>query len=825
MASFEEIRDRLPTLYRPDEEDASLFTFFMRAVAAALEDVDRQAGSVLQARWFAYADRALYSSYFARSRQLQGLGPPALDDPALDEFPYVHDLAYLGALLALPPWQVPPALREQVEAYRQRIGRIVALYRNGLGTVDALRRIVEAQLPVDRGQPAGRQDRPFWIEEYAPLVGRSLAVQARGEPVDMVGPLMRWTVSCEGLEPPLPTIYVQGVEPQEGLVDPTGDPVIELYQAGDRFLRLGIAYQGTISPGETLRLRPAYASWIGTEEGLLRAQALPTEEGAADPTAPGPWEAVEGGPAARVVAVHQAQDRTLWVATQADESGALWRYDGRDWLPIPLAGDPRVYCLAEEGQDLWAGTDDGLLQVPLYPGEGESFAGSLVPGSVGQAVYAMYRAADGQRWIGSAAGIMRYTASSGGPGTLEPFVLREDQGTAAEVYAISQDGMGNLYFGTVLGLFQYQPGTGHWYWYEGREHTEQALDWKPFYPDRAGDERGFPGEEQAFLPPVRCVHPAKDASLWLGTDHGIARYVARSVRGLTYETVLEAFPDLTAGQVFAIREDARGLVWFCTDRGLFRYDGRDWWQFQADTWVQLGRADTLYSDPPVPRGAWRFDRASSRWQRFDLLASTWTNYAGDPRTTDEAPVLAVTWTDGVAAELGQWDGASLADPTAVDAAQLAIRYKPDETRIVGGGIPAVPRLPVGTSVWRYLSLEPEGLVEAGDRPSWTIEGRLLPPPEDGAAPGPGRYDVEIPLPPSFFDEAVFAFNPAARVWFAWEARQPLTVLVRLKVRSPGEHIDPAILDRVWQGVQQVRPAGIRAMLAIEEKIVRGKDNG
>ena len=38
---------------------------------------------------------------------------------------------------------------ETVETYRQRIARIVALYTNGLGTVDAMRRMTEAQLPVD----------------------------------------------------------------------------------------------------------------------------------------------------------------------------------------------------------------------------------------------------------------------------------------------------------------------------------------------------------------------------------------------------------------------------------------------------------------------------------------------------------------------------------------------------------------------------------------------------------------------------------------------------------------------------------------------------
>ena len=81
--------------------------------------------------------------------------------------------------------------------------------------------------------------------------------------------------------------------------------------------------------------------------------------------------------------------------------------------------------------------------------------------------------------------------------------------------------------------------------------------------------------------------------------------------------------------------------------------------------------------------------------------------------------------------------------------------------------------------------------------------------------------MKEPPPVSDFDESVFAFNPSARLWLEWEARRPATVLVRLKKRSADEHLDPAIVDRVWKGIEQVRPAGVRAMLAFEEDMVGG----
>jgi ligand-binding sensor domain-containing protein len=814
MARFEQIRERLPTLYRPEGEDDGLLTLTLRAVADVMEELNREASDVLQAHWFGYADAALYDPYFIQSRRLGGLPPPTLDDPTLEEFPYVHDLARLAALLALPPWQDPLALRETVEQYRQRIRRVVKLYTNGLGTPGAMRRMIEAQLPVDLGAALKEEeDRPFSLEEFAPLVTRSQAIAVAGEPSDIIGPLMRWTVENDSLVTALPTIYVQGVEPDPPVIAATKDPLIELYHGSDGLPPLGLAYQDTVAPGETLRLRPAYASWIGLDNGLKRARSRPTASAPADPTAPGPWHPVGGAPETAVAALHQSHDRALWVAT---DEGDLWRFDGQGWV-LALSDVDTPHCLAEDGEDLLIGTADGLVRMPLYPADDDPFVDTPVPGLENRAVYALLYA-DGRWWLGTSEGIFLLEDS----GEVRPFGLREDQDTAVEVYAVHQDTSGTLYFGTELGLFQHQPGTGRWYYYAGGTSSDQGEDWKEFVPGDSGDKGELPGESGVYLPPVRAVYRGPDASLWLGTDHGIARYLARPVREFAYETVLEAFPDLSRGRVYAIEEDARGLVWFCTDRGLLRYDGRDWWQPRTDGWKQLGAAAYLYDDEPEPRGSWRFVRASSKWETF--AGDGWREFAGALRTTNPTAVRVITWTDQVEADRGQWDGQRFTPSSGVSEAKLRMRCKPREDAVFDGGLPAVPRLPVGQSEWRYLSLEPNGLEEPRERPSWTIEGRLRPPPEL-PAPWPGRYDMLAP-PQGLFDEAVFAFEPAARVWFELESRRPLTVVARLQRRSADENIDPAILDRVWQGIQQVRPAGVRTLLAVEEEIVRGgTENG
>jgi hypothetical protein len=601
---------------------------------------------------------------------------------------------------------------------------------------------------------------------------------------------MRWTIDNDSLDAATPTVFIQGIAPQPDKLDATVRPMVELYQAGGVKPRVGLAYTDTLAPGETLRLRPAASSWLGLPTGVQSAQSLPVGDAPADPTAPGPWQAVAGGPAGLIDYIQQTPDLVLWVAA----GGTLARFDGT-WSNA-LTGLGTVHALADDGQNLLIATDSGLLRMGLYPGG--PFTSVPDAAFTGRKVLALYRAPDGRLWHGTDAGVHDAPL----------------QGVA--VNAIASDATGVFYFGTARGLFQWQPGTDSWHWYEGKTFGEGNADWQPYFPAKPSADQNFPAADTAFLPPVTSVLCDRDGSVWLGTENGIARYSAPADQSLEFETVLEAFPDLTTGRVFCVHQDGRGLLWFGTDRGLFRYDGRDWWQAQAGLWVHLGHAASLYPSG-APRGQWRFDRASSKWQRLD---GAWIAFTDAPRSTAEPAVRAIAWTAGVTADLGQWDGSTFSNPAPVAATKLIVRVKPNEQTIVNGGIPAIPRLPLGPSVWRYLSMEPQTVVPPGKTPWWSSEGRLFPTPPDLDAPGEGRYDVVTPPPESDFDRAVFAYLPAARVWFAWQPRRPFSVLVRLKKVAPAESIDPAVVDRVWQGLQQVRPAGVRVRLAVEEEIVK-----
>jgi hypothetical protein len=814
----------------------SLLTLALVGAADALDRLGTDSALVMQAHWFPFADRALFDPFFLRGRELHDppLGPPKPDDPEVLDFPYILDLGRLASLLSLPPWQAANGNGsgpfESVEAYRQRIRRIVTLYADGLATVDALRRMTEAQLPVDLDAPLERRDRPFTIEENAPLTAVRMPVRTTGAPVDLVGPLMHWSATNDGVAPVPLTVYVQAPTDAEraaapsngsGPLDDTRAPLVERFDPEALEPAVGLAYTQTVPPGKTLRVRPAYASWLGRPDGVLVARSEPGTAGA-DPTAPGPWAPADGAPSGDVTALARTGEQALWAAVTASGVGTVWRHDGGAWVKA-VEGPGTIHCLAEDGNDLLIGGEHGLMRMSRFPQAEAPFVADPV-GAVGDvSVNALLHARDGTRWVGTAAGLGRLGAGD----DFEPVVLGK---TKTDVLGLADDANGAILVGADRGLFQLQPPSGATYWYSGESPSDDDPEWQALVDGR------FPTDAQVFLPAVTCVHRARDGSLWIGTVAGLARYVARPERGpLAFRTQLEAFPDLVPGAVHAIVEDERGLLWFCADRGLFRFDGRDLLQYRSDTeeWEQLGRADLLYEDgaPPRARGPWRFRRDDAAWQRFgrELPAPDWVTFAGEPRSAAEPAVRTLEFTDEVAADLlDAWSPAdfSSSGSTPVDATLFALRCKlPGYERIVAGGIPAVPRLPVGTSSWRYLALEPAGLVEPSTLPAWTVEGRLL---RDGTAPpdsepDPGRWDETAPdADAGEFDEAVFAFPPAARVGFEWRPRRRLRILTRLTKRPPQNELDPAVLDRVYDGLQQVRPSGVRTALAVDETIVRGE---
>ena len=659
-----------------------LVTGVLLAVAGALDRLNDEAAEVMQAHWYRYADSGRFSPYVLRARaRAAAPGPapvPAPADPDVAGFPYIADLGRLGSLLALAPWRAQSA--ETVETYRERIARIVSLYRNGLGTIDALRRMTEAQLPVDATAPPERRDRPFSVEDLAALVTTRMPVLMPGEPDSVVGPLMHWRTQGDTLEPAPPTAYVQAPTGNERFgaaragihYAPAAErPLLERFDPAAAGPAVGLAYLDTVPDGATLRLRPAFMSWLAREDGVHAARSEPGEDVPADPAAPGPWEKQADGPETAVAALVQTADLILWAAT--GEAALAARRRRLEARARRRRGDPR----ARRGRGGPAARHAGRPAAGRPPSQ--SRARRSRPSPTRRSKGRCTRCCGRRTAPGGRAPRTAWLARTPGE-AFEPFVLEGD--LATPVHALAEDDSGAIYAGTDLGLFQHQPGPDRWYWYAGGEATDQEPEWQELHPAAAGADRNAPAEAAVHLPAVTAVRRVRDGDLWIGTAAGLARYTAVASEGkLDHRTLLQAFPDVVPGRVAAIAEDPRGLVWFATDRGLLRYDGRDFEQFRdADgRWEGLGRADRIYGAEPRARGMWRHRRADGVWERFDDV-SAWVPFEDEPRSAEEPSVAAFAFTDGVVADLlDAWDIETFVTggpTTPIAPEKLVVRYKP-----------------------------------------------------------------------------------------------------------------------------------------------------
>lgn len=181
-SQIERLTALLPSLWRPQPDDRTLLADWLAAVGAAQGEAAADLQHVLRAHWADTADAALWATHYQAHRRERGLGAANVRAPQdraeLQRYPWIRDLARLGALLDLPPWREPASLRENVEEYRQRLADIVDAWRLGLCTPDALRRLVDAALPEDMAAALARQRSRFSIEEPVALRGAAQALTA-----------------------------------------------------------------------------------------------------------------------------------------------------------------------------------------------------------------------------------------------------------------------------------------------------------------------------------------------------------------------------------------------------------------------------------------------------------------------------------------------------------------------------------------------------------------------------------------------------------------------------------------------------------------------
>ncbi|MCP4765242.1 MAG: hypothetical protein GY875_03135 [Gammaproteobacteria bacterium] len=813
MARSERLRQHLPYLYRPESDSESLLNHFLDALGFSMDQAQQLMTQIMQSHWYAYADKASFDEHALRDRERRGMPPynvrDASDQLEIALYPYIEDLARHGKLVAIPPWQEPLNQKDLVENYRRRLARIIKVYRNGLGTLDALRSMVEAELPWALENSLPERIRSFAIEEGISVDETTVPVVMDGLPAEKVGALMRWQTSRGDALATKPTLLIHGIEALADETETTEMPLIERYSPGDDgLIGIGVAYDNTLAAGQTLRLQPARRSWLGTAGGLRESPLTDAGNSELDPSANGPWGESTGSPAINIDRLYRSACGSLWLSGEQQ----LWTHNGTDFTRI-LDGETftDIHCLFEVNRRLYIGCADGLFTTDLYRADG-SYTRAEVSALSGVAVYQFFEH-DSEFWLATENGPCRMHVASDQSVTLDPVLVE------IPTYSLLFREQ-SRYFGCELGLLRFDQADGRWHAYRGETEDEPQLQWMLV------DPTSLPAANDMALPPVRSIALTPDQSLWFGSAEGLCRYYAFHERDLLYRAQLEAYPDMMSGAVQQLLTDDRGMLWIVSSRGLFRYDGRDLSQYRLAEahWQQMGRADSTYPNELAAerRGQWRYNRIDGQWEQYQTGTGRWSDSSLVLRSLEEDAISGVLITDSLRAHLGSWDGSAFSAESEVPPAQIVMRCKPDHETIVTGGPPFIPTLPKAISTWRYLQLESEAvtLPPPGDLPWWSREGRLFPPP-DMQDVYPGRYRSDEFAIDGRFDESIFAYLPSAMITMTYSNPLAMAVCIRLFKRTQQDAIDPAIVERVLTGISHVRPAGVPVTLAVEGKIIKG----
>lgn len=801
MSGFSRLAELLPSVYRPEPGDDTLLARLLASAGQSFDAAGLDLQDVLRAHWADVADSAIWARHFQtlrRERKLPALNVrDAKDVREVLAYPHVRDLGRLASLLDLPAYREPQSLAETVEEYRQRLGDLVEAYRLGLTTAPALRRLVEAALPEDPEVPRWQQRWPFAIEEPVATRRERAAVSVPGaQEGALLAPLYRWTSAGRS---GAPHVYLRGTSPQGEQVAATTDPGLELFTPGSVPAGVGLFYRGTVAPGTTLRLTPCRRTFVVSDDLLLASVPETLASAEADPAGNGPFTTVAAVPPGRVRAAVETLDHCVWLNVE----------DAGDWSLVRLgpsgattvAGTPAgpFNALLPFGDMMLLAAEQGLFAVPIFAAAPAAVAVSGLTAPV--------------RDLCAHPGGDVACAGDGGLHLLDGGLAVREQLLPGVPLAAVAARDGSLYVATVQALLL--RNEGRWFRYEGAGLSEDLRDWEPFDPAAAASQT-------SPLPPVGRITIDGRGSLWLGTAAGLARYYARSGR----TTLLEAYPDLVSSVVHAFTEDDRGMLWIAGEQGLFRADGERIavYDFAASQWIWLGRLDSIYPDEvsEEERGHFRYDRAHGRWERFDPVRRGFSTASLAARAPASDASRAVVVADSVRAELGQLDHGTFSPAQPVAAEQLLVRVKPDETVIVNGGFPALPRAPDGDRRWRYLQLEPDGFIPPPARPFWSREGRLFLPPQHPAPfPGHFRQASDAFTSDGRFDEAVFSYPPSAELWMEEPAAPRIGTRVRLFKKSPDQVIDPALPGRVWSLLARTKAAGVPLELCVEGAIVKG----
>ena len=238
----------------------------------------------------------------------------------------------------------------------------------------------------------------------------------------------------------------------------------------------------------------------------------------------------------------QGKDGEIWFAG----TGTIGCFAKKRWIIFHTNStnkSSRIVAMYESSNgDLWIGSANGLMRI-THKAENESdytvenfFGGTDFEKQMGD-IFCIQETKGGEMWFGTLLGLYRYL-----PGKWK--TLNQQTGlTNTSIIYIYQTSSGDFLFGTTRGLFKYHNGI-----------------WKIFN-DKSGLSNNF----------IKAILETKDGTLWVGTLGGGVDYFSKGKW-----RHFDQRNGLADNRVYSILQSTDGTLWFATARGVSKYYNGKW---------------------------------------------------------------------------------------------------------------------------------------------------------------------------------------------------------------------------------------------------------